>query len=135
MKLSINRNSWHYKVAHNGNFDQYGDASSGDLCGYFWGFVWGCVWPLLITLVGALFASLFVLMPLIGIVAFLFEGLWFNDIPGIMIVADIAAALIFVGMYWLQSEESFVNRSSAMKLAKAGYRGWKEKTCVLVEIN
>lgn len=135
MKLTINRNVWHYKVAHNGNFDKYGDARSGDLCGYFWGFVWGCVWPLLVVFFGSVSAGVLVLIPLIGVAAFLLEGLAINGLPGVVLVIEGLVVMVVTAAYLLIADESPLKRTMAMRLARAGYRGWKEKTCVLVEIN
>lgn len=132
MKLQINRGSWHYAIAKNGGFDQYGDAEQSDLCSYFWSLVWGCVWPLLVIAIGSIGAGVMVLAPLIGIIAFLLEGLWvWDDLPAIWLVGDIVIAAIFLVPYAFKHGG---DQTAVAKLVKAGYRGWKEKTCVLVEI-
>lgn len=129
MNLSINRNSWHYRLASYGHLSQYDDRT--DLCRYFWALVRGALKaPAIVAVLAALLWAL-VVAPTLCLLVWAATGvLYWSDSAGIGTFLWAWAAGTFL-MFAIQEKRTSL---PGARLVAAGYRGWKEKTCVLVEL-
>lgn len=131
--MNISKNSWHYKLA---NFDdrfKWDDRT--DLCSY------GRALLIAVTGGGILFASaMFVLFcmvvsPLLMVLVWLQTGVFLTEAAGMggIILWGLAVA---GALLWLTIPRAVkaAAHTPPVELVKAGYRGWKEKTCVLIDI-
>lgn len=133
MKLSINKESWHYKLARYGGLISYEQT---DLCSYFWSLLWGVGRPILVVVCGVLSGYVLLLAPAIALIA------WISGLPWLVdSFATIGAALwvggvlIFTMIYRIDQGKALIpGASNVTDLVAAGYRGWKEKTCVLIDV-
>jgi len=129
--MKIDRNSWHFKVARFGALDDWDDRT--DFCGYFWALVRGAVlFPA--VLIGGAFAVSFVLVacPLVALVV------WFQYGQLVLLGPEVVGWIAWTGalLYLCYRRASKKESDSpAVRLAKTAYQGWKDKTCVLVEIH
>jgi hypothetical protein len=134
VKLEMNRGGWPMKVM------QYGGLcveDRTDLCSAFWTFLWGIVrapfWVVFLGCFGAGALYLFVVLPIIALVAFFSEGLsimaegWFG-------MAAWALFAYFAYEVWSADSRNPLSVGGAVRLAKVGYRSWKDKTCVLIDV-
>jgi hypothetical protein len=138
VNLSLNRNSWWLKVA------EYGGLSCEDrtdICSLTRRFLWGLIrapfWGLLAGAVIAAVLAIVVGWPLIGVVAYLLEGVsfdWESLIPSAAVLVGLS-----LGFAVCQAAEAGgikkVLRNATPQMVRAAYRGWKEKTCVLIEVS
>jgi hypothetical protein len=136
-RLTVNRDSWWLLVA------QYGGLcceDRTDICSLMRRFLWGLVrapfWGLLGgTLIAAVLAFV-VGWPLIGLIAYVLEGCPFEWES--LIMSAILVCGLGLGFAAHQAEEAgglkTVLRNATPDMVRAAYRGWKEKTCVLVDI-
>lgn len=139
MELSLKRQSWLLKVARYGGLDD--DRCRTDLCSLFWGVVWGAIrapfWVALLAPIGSVFGAVLLLYPVIGIIAYFSEGLtpegW--ALVGLILwsVALVASAFI---LFMITKPGEVVSDAVATSknFVRAGYRSWKDRTCVLVDI-
>lgn len=129
-KLTISRDSWHYKLAQYG---QLRDSDETDLCRYWWALVRGVLAAPFLVLVGTGLGFLFVVAPLMPFVVWLTTGVFHVAEYAFAGLVLWAAALVFVGYFALQ-EYSRRHRNDPPGLVRSAYHGWKKKTCVLVEV-
>ena len=134
MSIEIERDSWVLKVAAYGGLE-FEDRT--DLCSVFWGFVRGVLKaPVLIGLgaaVGTLALYHLLMLPIIGLIAYFVHGLWFSD--GALVAM---AAWVFLPWFFYELMAAERGKSApvvtSVRILRAGYRGWKDKTCVLVDV-
>jgi VIT1/CCC1 family predicted Fe2+/Mn2+ transporter len=126
MKLTINANSWHYRLARYGLLDE--NWYQTDLCQYFWAMVRGVLRAPLLVVAGVFLGYFMVVLPVIAGIVWLFFGSFLGDFLVISFVLwGLAVAIVGIaGAEHLRYSEPGIIRST--------YRGWKEKTCVLVEV-
>jgi hypothetical protein len=138
MDLKLKRNSLVLRVA------QYGGLHVGgrtDICSVIrrglWGLVRAPFWGLLAGAVIAAVLAFVVGWPLIGLIAYVLEGCpfeWESLIPPVITVCGSG-----FGFAVHQTEEAGgikkVLRNATPQMVRAAYRGWKEKTCVLIEVS
>lgn len=139
MQLAISRNSVVFKVARYGGL--YAEDQA-DLCSVFWCFLWGLLRaPFFVALggvAGALIGFLFLMLPAIVLLVWHQTGILYG--LDILVAEAIGWAVLgFIGYSFWAIENDKRNAvadaaSSTVNLVKAGYRGWKDKTCVLVEV-
>lgn len=133
MKLSTSKKSWHYRLATYGGIDEYEDQTN--LCSYFWAVTRGIGLATLLVAVGVLFGFFLVMAPAIQLIALLLGVpfvLYGPAIAGYLFWITIA---LLVTIHFLGSRaKTAIGATSAAKLVATGYRGWKEKTCVLIDI-
>lgn len=136
-KLTIRADSWHYRLAKYGRLNADWDGRT-DLCRYFWALLRGVLFAPALVAIGVFFGS-FLTAPVVALVVvvlhgpFELEGLWAAfAIVGSAIWFVGAAGAVSVGVrVWMESRTP---ASRLPGLIKTAYRGWREKTCVLVEI-
>lgn len=140
MEITVSKKSWILRIARYGGLL---DTDMTDLCSVFWRFVWGMIrapfWTTTIGSVGALFAYILFLDPIITFLVWMNTGVWLNPVIGIA-QAVLWMFIFFLGhIFWFEKKEkeSPVVRavSSTVDVARAAYRGWKDKTCVLVKVD
>jgi hypothetical protein len=138
MDLKLKRNSLVLRVA------QYGGLHVGgrtDICSVIrrglWGLVRAPFWGLLAGTVIAAVLAFVVGWPLIGVVAYLLEGVsfdWESLIPSVAVLVGLS-----LGFAACQAAEAgglkTVLRNATPDVVRSAYRGWKEKTCVLIEVS
>jgi len=129
--LTIDRNSWHYRLA---KFGKLYDEGGTDLCSYFWALVRGVVSVPFSIIVGVL-AGFLLFAPILALIVWAVEGRYPVEIFALFgsFLYCISAFIGFVVWFVLRGVEK-IGSTPPMQLVKAGYRGWKEKTCVLVEV-
>lgn len=129
-ELTITADSWHYRLARYGLLDDgCGDV---DLCRYFWALVRGVLRTPFVIIVGSMLLYVLIVAPLMAIYAWLALGMFsLNEaaVAGFVLWAGVA---IFALLLWLI--EGNYRTPAPIRLAKAGYRGWKDRTCVLVKV-
>jgi hypothetical protein len=133
MKLSANKKSWHFRLASYGGLSEYADQT--DLCSYFWAGVRGVALSCFLAVLGSLIGFFVVVAPGIQIVAWCL-GVpldWYAPAIGGYIVWCGAAIIAFAHFYG-RGAKTLIVSTPAAKLVGAGYRGWKEKTCVLIDV-
>ena len=139
MQLAISRNSLVFKVARYGGL--YAEDQA-DLCSVFWCFLWGLLRaPFFVALggvAGGLIGFLFLMLPAILIAVWIQTGILVD--PAVLVaegVAWVVLGYLFYSFWTREQDKRNVvadAASSTVNLVKAGYRGWKDKTCVLVEV-
>lgn len=130
--LTINANSWHYRLALYGHLDTDYDDGRTDLCRYFWALVRGFFKAPFIVVVGACLGYALVMGPLLAVVVWLGTGFYVPDTVAVAGMGMWFMAGILFGALWVQDQK--FDNSPALQLAGAAYRGWKDKTCVMVEV-
>jgi hypothetical protein len=134
-RLTINVNSWHYKLALYGHLDEeYGRT---DLCRYFWALVRGVLKAPLLVSAGVVAGFVLVVGPLMALVVWAISGqLVPDDIAAVGFGAWLIAAIMtsFLCVDELRRRQRYAQQTNPPGLLKSAYRGWKEKTCVLVEL-
>jgi hypothetical protein len=117
-RLTISRNSWHYKLALYGKLDE--DRDETDLCRYWWALVRGVLRAPFLALVGAVVVY---------------------AATGVLVSPDalpMTLALYGVGtVIAVSAYRDWVRKSRPRRepgLVATAYHGWKEKTCVLVRV-
>jgi uncharacterized integral membrane protein len=137
--LTIDANSWHYKLALYGHLTA--DPYSGrlDLCRYFWALLRGALKAPAIVAAVVLAAMTLVVHPLAALVTFVKWGHFDPPLIGIIGIVIAGYAIFFFVVLYVarvlrERRERRDYRSSEPGLIKTAYRGWKEKTCVLVEV-
>jgi len=132
--ITIDRNSWHYKMAVFGLLDE--SAATIDLCRYVRSMIFAVLGPLAIVSIGAFIGFVMVVAPL-ALVA-----VWVTE-QRFVLIDSAAIAGLFVwsmglsaaALSWLVKKAASINIPFPCgSLIGEIYRGWKEKTCVLVEI-
>jgi hypothetical protein len=134
MRLAIKRDSWHGRIARFGGLIGYMDQT--DLCAYFWAFVRGCIGGLLFALFGLAALVAMVAMPLAYVVAWVVVGIQPPPL-GIEIAgaAFWSVGLVIVAKIYIDDHKPSIGANvPGARLLAAGYRGWKDKTCVLIEL-
>lgn len=150
--MKISQNSSLYKLARLGWMSERNTRST-NLCAVFWCSLWGLCIAIGMT-VGLSFATYVLLEgPIISIIGFLVTGIWSpDDLVSIgMIIDSVILSLVAIGgivigweKYWdwkkenqpeyfVQREEKRRHREENPGLLRAAYRGWKEKTCVMIQ--
>lgn len=130
MKLTIERKSWHYKLATFGWLDvDYDDQT--DLCRYFWALVRGAGRVPFFILVGAGVLWVLVLNLLVMLAVFISTGIFHVTTASEVGLAVWLVGALMGGMFYVIETGKEV---PGARLITAGYRGWKEKTCVIVDL-
>jgi hypothetical protein len=116
-----------------------------DLCSLFWCTLWGLVrapfWVCLFGTLGAAVIGLMVGYPLIAILAWLMEGLAFEE-GATFVLAWWSVFIPSMVVLWAHvtgrlNRPTYAVRDTASTAAdfiRAGYRSWKDKTCILVDL-
>lgn len=128
--LTVNRNSWHFKLASYGLLDT--TYRQLDLCQYFWALARGLGRAPVSILAGVLVLYCLIVSPLMALWVWAAWGAFVPDEPAFVGMGF--ALFICVGCGVIYALEADYKTPSAVRLARAGYRGWKEKTCVLIEV-
>lgn len=135
MKLSINRNNWLFRLAASAGLNS---RYQTNICSLFWYAFWGVVLlPLFVAIVSILGAGM--LMMLMMFVGIPILELWFWVVhglePNFLALFVISAAWSGLGGIVLYEHRRCLSRQTKPNLIVAGYRSWKDKTCVLIDIN
>jgi hypothetical protein len=131
MQLEIKRTSWVLKVAGYGGLSV---EDRTDLCSVFWCFLWGMVrapfWVALVGVGGAVVIVGAIGLPVVALLAYFLEGLpiW----PGAWLVMILETTAVCFLLYVLGKADPII--APMKQFAAAGYRSWKDKTCVFIDI-
>jgi hypothetical protein len=116
-----------------------------DLCSLFWCTLWGLLrapfWVCLFGAAGAFVVGLMVGYPFIAILAWLMEGLAFEE-GATFVLAWWSVFIPSMVVLWAHvtgrlNRPTYAVRDTASTAAdfiRAGYRSWKDKTCILVDL-
>ncbi len=131
MKVDLKRGSLVLKVAGYGGL--YVEDRT-DLCSVFWHFVWGVLRAPVLTitfgLIGAGIGFMLVMLPIIGLIAFFVEGVAIQEFAWVGLAVWSGLGLLFAVAGFKEAEVA----APVRRLARAGYRSWKDKTCVLIDV-
>jgi hypothetical protein len=115
-----------------------------DLCSLFWCTLWGLLrapfWVCLFGAAGAFVVGLMVGYPFIALLAWLVHGVAIPPDAAALIVVltfEGTAAVIFVLTWAWRAKPGYTVRDTASTAAdfiRAGYRSWRNKTCILVDL-
>lgn len=134
MELALKRESWVLKVAQYGGL-QLEDRT--DLCSVFWTFLWGLIRaPFLVVFFGCLGAAIgfaLILRPIIALIALFAEGAPFDFLAWWAVAVWVGGTWALYEV-WASVEDKAAPIQSTVRFAKAGYRSWKDKTCVLIDV-
>jgi hypothetical protein len=130
-RLEISRDSWHYRLALFGLLNA--ERTETDLCRYFWALVRGVLRAPFLAVVGAGLAYVMVLSPVLCFVVWLQYG--HLPTPFALFAGGVAWLCVvwFCFLVYLQERRN-ARRNAPPGVIKSAYHGWKDKTCVLVEI-
>lgn len=130
-RLTISRDSWHYKLALYGLLNEH--RSETDLCRYWWALVRGVLRAPFLAVLGALVVFAMVVDPLLALAVYVGTGFLVMPFFFPLTVALYGGAFVVaVGMYtdWRREHR----KCESPGLVGTAYRGWKDKTCVLVQV-
>jgi hypothetical protein len=130
-RLEISRDSWHYRLALFGLLNA--ERTETDLCRYFWALVRGVLRAPFLALVGAGFAYVMLVVPALCFVVWLQTG-YLVTTDQLFVGLTFWAVIAFFCAAFYTQERAHARQYRPPGLVKSAYRGWKDKTCVLVEI-
>lgn len=128
MHVSLSRDSWVMRLARFGFLDHDDRA---DLCSVFWHCVWGLLWPALVIVVGSGAALVLVLYPLLALFVGVVDEAWYFH-P--LLIAPAALYGVFGILFFVEWLKRGDTPEPVRDAIVAGYRGWKQKTCVMVDV-
>jgi hypothetical protein len=132
-QLTISADSWHFKLATFGALKAYDNQT--DLCRYFWAIVRGILRAPSLILLGVAVGWMFVVAPVMAIVVWALHGRFVPDDSAILgFGVWLILALIVAKIAFDEWRDKLPRQQHQPSLVKTAYRGWKEKTCVLVEV-
>lgn len=134
--LTVNRNSWHYKLAKLGGRDVYYET---DICSYTRRVMFGVVLAILATAAGI--GAIYLLVDIVlGLGFSIWYGVWLMNAPGeiaLMVVAilSFSAGVIFsiekVSQAWRRHKRNQYDREPGF--VGQAYQSWKHKYCTKIE--
>lgn len=131
-RLTISRNSWHYKLAQYGGLSEH--YSETDLCRYWWALVRGVLRAPFLAALGAFLLFVVIVDPLLAVAVFFATGQWVLPyMAPLSFAVYLVGAWICIVVYRKQSLERRPN--SPPGLVRSAYHGFKEKICVLVQVD
>ena len=157
--MKVSKNSWHYNLYRMGNigpFEYRKDwmlDTPRDLCQYIRNIVLGAVVALILIIVGFIL-SLFILdLPISIVMYFITDNGWIDFIsePTIIVGTGIygflsSGLIIYYGVQLYikfdtkipddvkEKIKDSIEESETMSLVKTGYKSFKDKTCVFIEV-
>jgi hypothetical protein len=130
-RLTISRNSWHYKLALYGLLNE--DRDETDLCRYWWALVRGVLRAPFLALAGAVVVYAVLIDPLLMLAVYAATGVLVSpDALPMTLALYGVGTVIAVSAYRDWVRKSRPRREPG--LVATAYHGWKEKTCVLVRV-
>jgi len=132
--IIISKDSWHHKAAVFGGLGEYDDQT--DLCSYARALMWAALVPTLIITIASFFGYILLVTPLALIAVWIAEEkVYWIDSAALAGMAFWCIGLIAGALGFLANRLAHAaSRSKPTQIIGAAYQGWKEKTCVLVEI-
>ena len=129
--LTVNQKSWHYQLADFAGLAVYRGRTY--ICSYLRKVALGILLMLVVIALACALIVVFVMLPMFQILTWVFHDIWVHAMPGAVVIYLTSAiagpiAVFYGAKHWLSKA---VKRETVVA---AAYRGWKEKTCVLVEI-
>lgn len=149
--MKVSKNTWHYTLFAMGDsgFDYRSDwrvGSPTDLCNYIRKMFLGFLVSLLSVLIGVML-SLVILDAPVSLMLYLLTDnnlIFFVGEGSFMIGAVLYSIFILGFLIWFlfdylglripEPVKKSVSKSESLKLIKTGYKSFKDKTCVLIEV-
>lgn len=150
--MKVSKNTWHYTLFAMGDsgFDYRSDwhvGSPTDLCNYMRKMFLGFLFSLLLIIIGLALSTVILDAPISialyfitdnSLIPFLSEGTFGigSIIYGFCIFGFVMWFLFdYLGLRIPEPVKESISKSESLKLVKTGYKSFKDKTCVLIEVN